>query len=62
VLLMTLQGPAPQLDDQPGRPHFSKHMRNVIARCLQKDPNLRPTATELLQDKFFKVGRWLQTG
>lgn len=24
VLLMTLQGPAPQLDDQPGRPHFSK--------------------------------------
>jgi hypothetical protein len=24
VLLMTLQGPAPQLDDQPGKPHFSK--------------------------------------
>lgn len=32
-----------------------QHMRNVIARCLQKDPALRPSATELLQDKFFKV-------
>lgn len=30
-------------------------MRNVIARCLQKDPTQRPTATDLLQDKFFKV-------
>lgn len=33
-----------------------QHMRNIIARCLQKNPNDRPTATELLQDKFFKVG------
>jgi serine/threonine protein kinase len=30
-------------------------MRNIIARCLNKDPALRPSATELLNDKFFKV-------
>jgi hypothetical protein len=30
VLLMTLQGPAPQLDDQPGRPHFSKVCCGII--------------------------------
>jgi len=53
---MTLQNPPPSLEDKSGRRHFSKHMRDVVARCLQKDPNMRPTATELLQHKFFKVG------
>eukprot|EP00775_Hariotina_reticulata_P002777 gene2777-3070_t len=57
VLLMTLQNPPPQLDDKQGRKHFSKSMRNLVARCLQKDPSLRPSATELLQDKFFKQAR-----
>ncbi|KAF8057272.1 OXSR1 [Scenedesmus sp. PABB004] len=57
VLLMTLQNPPPQLDDKAGRKHFSKGMRNLVARCLQKDPASRPSATELLQDKFFKQAR-----
>lgn len=34
----------------------SQPMRDVVARCLQKDPTMRPTATELLQHRFFKVG------
>ncbi len=32
-----------------------QHMRDVVTRCLQKDPKQRPSATELLQHKFFKV-------
>ncbi len=55
VLLMTLQNPPPSLEDKSGRRHFSKHMRDVVAACLQKDPAMRPTATELLQHRFFKV-------
>ncbi|WIA42343.1 hypothetical protein OEZ86_008355 [Tetradesmus obliquus] len=57
VLLMTLQNPPPQLDDKQGRKHFSKAMRNLVARCLQKDHKQRPSARELLEDKFFKQAR-----
>ncbi|KAL6765899.1 kinase-like domain-containing protein [Haematococcus lacustris] len=56
VLLMTLQNPPPTLDDQ-GKKHFSKAMRDVVTRCLQKDPGLRPTASQLLEHKFFKQAR-----
>lgn len=43
VLMMTLQGPPPQLEAQRGCRQFSKAMREVVALCLQKDPALRPT-------------------
>eukprot|EP00775_Hariotina_reticulata_P001948 gene1948-2277_t len=57
VLLMTLQGPPPQLEAQYGARHFSRGMREVVARCLNKDPAQRPSAKQLLEHKFFKQAR-----
>ena len=57
VLLMTIQNPPPTLDsaDGGGRKHFSKAMRDIVAKCLVKDPSRRPTAASLLEHKFFKT-------
>ena len=36
-------------------------MRDIVAKCLVKDANKRPTAAQLLEHKFFKAGprlRW----
>ena len=51
VLLMTLQGPPPQLEAQCGRRHFSRAMREVVALSLVKDPKERPSAAQLLQHR-----------
>ena len=32
-------------------------MRDIVAKCLVKDPTKRPSATQLLDHKFFKVCR-----
>lgn len=54
VLLMTVQNPPPQLEAERGQRHFSKHMRDLVAQCLQKDPSKRPTASQVLESKFFR--------
>lgn len=54
VLLMTIQNPPPTLDQDSGTKHFSKHMRDAVQLCLQKDPSKRPSAAKLLEHKFFK--------
>jgi len=54
VLLMTLTEEPPKLEENYGRRHFSKAMREVVSQCLQKDPNARPTAQKLLDHRFFK--------
>ena len=55
VLLMTLQNPPPTLEQANSKRHFSKAMRDIVAKCLVKDPRLRPSASQLLEHKFFKT-------
>ncbi|KAK9817257.1 hypothetical protein WJX72_011944 [[Myrmecia] bisecta] len=55
VLLMTIQNPPPTLESDSGKKHFSKAMRDIVQKCLVKDPTKRPTAAQLLEHKFFKT-------
>eukprot|EP01135_Chromosphaera_perkinsii_P000378 Nk52_evm25s78 gene=Nk52_evmTU25s78 len=52
VLFAIPKNPAPTLDNS-----FSKPFREFVALCLNKDPNDRPTAKELLKHKFMKTAR-----
>lgn len=56
VLMMTLNNPPPTLDQSSdSKKHFSKAMRDIVAKCLIKTPGERPTAAQLLEHKFFKT-------
>ncbi len=37
---------------------YTQAMRDIVAKCLVKDPSKRPTASQLLEHKFFKVWWW----
>ena len=47
VLLMTIQNPPPTLDSDTSKKHFSKAMRELVGKCLVKDPARRPTAAQV---------------
>ncbi len=36
-------------------------LREVVGKCLDKNPEARPTAAELLKHKFFKVSIGIAT-
>lgn len=57
VLLLTLQEDPPSLksyeDDGNGH-QFSRHYKDMVKMCLQKDPTKRPGTASLLKQNFFK--------
>ncbi|GBG59285.1 hypothetical protein CBR_g32298 [Chara braunii] len=56
ILLMTLEHEPPTLDDDDER-KYSKAFKEMVASCLVKDPQKRPTAEKLLKNPFFKQAR-----
>lgn len=53
VILLTLQNPAPKLEDSGNR-KYSNSFKKMVELCLKKDPKKRFSAKELLNYKFFK--------
>lgn len=58
VMLLTLQEdpPTPAIyEDNPKK--MSKSFRDMISKCLKKDPSKRPSAEKLMEHKFFKQAK-----
>ncbi|KAI0304676.1 kinase-like domain-containing protein [Russula brevipes] len=54
VLSHIVQAAPPTLDREGGVHKYSRAFKEVVERCLVKDPSLRPTAAQLLQMPFFR--------
>ncbi|KAL4185262.1 hypothetical protein AMTRI_Chr10g5020 [Amborella trichopoda] len=55
VIFMISSEPAPMLEDKE---KWSLVFHDFVAKCLTKEPRLRPNATEMLKHKFIEKCKW----
>mmetsp|Transcript_27591 Transcript_27591/g.27277 ORF Transcript_27591/g.27277 Transcript_27591/m.27277 type:complete len:141 (-) Transcript_27591:29-451(-) len=57
VMLMIISNDPPSLDEDE---EFDASFKEMINLCLQKEPELRPTAESLLRKKFFNKAKGVE--
>jgi serine/threonine-protein kinase OSR1/STK39 len=57
ILSLSVQEASPEFQRESGRHKFSRQFKEIVERCLEKNPAKRPTAAELLDTSFFRTAK-----